>query len=83
MEPLHTRSGHQWMGRRSCYLELHDTETTLFFDHFRRGTTTLDLDYYITRTGQYQSGIATVQCEYAPEFGGYTKTYKLNIQTDK
>jgi len=78
LEPLRTRSGYQWTGTRGCYMELHDTETDIFFDWFRRGTTTIDLDYYITRTGQYQSGISTVQCDYAPEFGGYTHIYQLN-----
>ena len=80
MEPRQTRSGYQWMGTRGCYLELHDTETSIFFNHFRRGTTTIDLDYYITRTGQYQSGVVQTQCEYAPEFGGYSTIYKLKIE---
>ena len=80
MEPKQTRSGYQWMGTRGCYLELHDTETSIFFDHFRRGTTTIDLDYYITRTGHYQSGAVKAQCEYAPEFGGYSKIYKVKSE---
>ena len=79
LEPQRTHSGYQWTGTRGCYLELHDTHTDIFFDWFQRGTTTVDLEYYVTRSGTYQSGIATTQCEYAPEFGGYTKIYKLTI----
>jgi hypothetical protein len=79
LEPQLTRSGYRWTGTRGCYMELHDTETDIFFDWLRRGTTTLDLDYYITRAGRYQSGTATVQCDYAPEFGGYTHIYQINI----
>jgi hypothetical protein len=79
LEPQRTHSGYQWTGRRGCYLELHDTHTDIFFDWFQRGTTTVDLEYYVTRSGTYQSGIATTQCEYAPEFSGYTKIYKLTI----
>lgn len=78
LEPQRTRSGYQWTGTRGCYMEMHDTETCIFFDWFRRGTTTIDLDYYVTRSGRYQSGITTVQCDYAPEFGGYAHIYQLN-----
>ncbi|MBQ9642109.1 MAG: hypothetical protein IJV06_11220 [Bacteroidaceae bacterium] len=80
MESQRTRSGYQWTGTRGCYLELHDTHTDIFFDWFQRGTTTVDLDYYITRSGEYQSGTATTQCQYAPEFGGYTKAYKVKCK---
>ncbi|MBQ9363831.1 MAG: hypothetical protein IJT97_10515 [Bacteroidaceae bacterium] len=80
LEPQRTRSGYQWTGTRGCYLEIHDTHTDIFFDWFQRGTTTVDLEYYVTRTGLYQSGIATTQCEYAPEFGGYTKIYKVKSE---
>ena len=80
MESQRTRSGYQWTGTRGCYLELHDTHTDIFFDRFQRGTTTVDLDYYITRSGEYQSGTATTQCQYAPEFGGYTKAYKVKCK---
>ena len=83
LEPQRTHSGYQWTGTRGCYLELHDTHTDIFFDWFQRGTTTVDIEYYVTRSGLYQSGIATTQCEYAPEFGGYTKIYKLTVKSEK
>ena len=80
LEPVRTLSGYTWFGNRGGYLELHDTETDVFFDWFSRGTTTLDLDYYVTRSGLYHAGITTATCEYAPEFGGYAKTFSINVK---
>lgn len=80
LEPTGTLSGYTWFGNRGGYAELHDTETNVFFDSFTRGTTTLDLTYYVTRSGTYHSGISTATCEYAPEFGGYTKTFNLTVK---
>lgn len=72
LEPLRTLSGYQWMGGRGCYLEVHDAYINLFFDHFTRGTSTIDMEYYITRKGEYSTGMASVECSYAPEFGAHT-----------
>ena len=72
LEPLRSLSGYQYMGGRGCYLEVHDSYINLFFDKFTRGTTTIDMDYYIARDGEYNSGFATIECSYAPEFGAHT-----------
>lgn len=72
LESKRTLSGYQWMGDRGCYLSIHDSSYDLFFDWFTRGTTTIDMDFYVTRSGEYQHGIATVECEYAKQFGGHT-----------
>lgn len=72
LEPVRTVSGYQWMGGRGCYLEVHDSYINLFFDHFTRGTTTIDMEYYIARPGEYGTGYASIMCAYAPEFGAHT-----------
>ena len=36
----------------------------------RKGTYVIEYQVYVNRTGEYQTGIATVQSAYAPEFGG-------------
>jgi len=78
LEPLRTLSGYQWMGGRGCYLEVHDSYISLFFDKFTRGTTTIDMEYYIAREGEYNTGYANIECTYAPEFGGHTAGNILN-----
>ena len=79
LEPLNVHSGYQWLGGRGCYLEMHDSYATLFFDKFTRGTTTIDLEYYIAREGDYNPGFASIECTYAPEFGAHTSGRDIEI----
>lgn len=72
LEPLRQTSGYQWMGGRGAYLAMHDASADLFFDRFRKGTATLDLDFYVTRAGRYSLGVATIQCAYTPAFSGHS-----------
>lgn len=80
LEPLQVHSGYQWLGGRGCYLEVRDSQVTMFFDKFTRGTTTIDIDYYIARDGDYNSGYANIECTYAPEFGAHTSGDEINIK---
>ena len=79
-EPVNTRSGYQWLGTRSGYVSLHDTNTDVFFDSFPRGTTTIDVDFYVNRAGTYQIGVSTVECLYAKQFGGHTSGATVSVK---
>lgn len=37
----------------------------------------MEYPVYITHTGKFSAGIATVQCMYAPEFAAYSENVKL------
>ncbi len=71
-EPTRTRSGYQFFGSKGGYLSIHDDHLDLFFDTFTRGTATIDLEFYVNRTGTYKLGISTVECVYAKQFGAHT-----------
>ena len=83
LEPLRQLSGYQWMGGRGCYLSVHDSHFDMFFDWFTRGTSTLDMDYYVVREGLYEMGVSTVECAYAKQFGGHTKGLKVCVKSKK
>ncbi len=78
-EPTDQSSGYRWMNGRGGYVARHDASTDLFFDTFTKGTMTLDIDYYVTRTGEYLTGAATVQCAYAPEYAGHTGSISVKV----
>jgi hypothetical protein len=82
-EPLRHLSGYQNMGGRGCYLSIHDSHFDMFFDWFTRGTSTVDMDYSVVRSGSYQMGVSTVECVYAKQFGGHTEGSKVNVKNDK
>lgn len=72
MEPVNQLSGYQDLGGRGGYLAHHDAESDLFFDWFMKGSATVDLEFYVTRTGRYNQGIATLQSAYAPAFTAHS-----------
>ena len=77
LEPVRQLSGYQPLGGRSGYLSVRDVGFDVFFDKFTRGTSTVDVEYYIVREGAYEVGISTVECEYAKQFGGHTGGQKV------
>ncbi len=78
-EPTDQNSGYRWMKGRGGYLARHDASTDIFFDSFTKGTLTFDIDYFVTRTGEYLTGAASVQCAYAPEFAGHTGSFMVKV----
>lgn len=76
LEPVDQVSGYQW----GCYLETKDNLTNYFFDHLSKGTHVVETEYYIDRSGNYTSGIATVQCAYSPEFCGREGGKIINVK---
>ncbi len=80
LEPIKTHSGYQQLGGRYGYLALHDSSADFFFSKFLKGTATIDLDLYVTSTGNYSNGIVTVQCAYAPEFAGHSKGSRIFVK---
>ena len=80
LEPVKHLSGYQWMGGRGGYLSLHDASFDIFFDKFTRGTSTVDMEYYVVRSGTYEMGISTVECAYAKQFGGHTDGGKVSVK---
>ena len=72
MEPLQAVSGFRWGNGLGYYQATKDASTQFFIDQMRKGTYVIEYQVYVNRTGEYQTGIATVQSAYAPEFGGHT-----------
>lgn len=67
-EPIGVLSGYRWSNGFSYYIEIKDAATNFFFDHLGKGVYVLEHSYRITRGGTYETGLATMQCAYAPEY---------------
>ena len=77
LEPVNQLSGYQWgMG---CYVSPRDNATNFYFDRLSKGKHIVEMEYYVDRKGDYQSGTCTAECTYSPEFGGRTETYELKV----
>lgn len=77
LEPVNQLSGYQWS--IGCYVSPRDYATNFYFDRLSKGKHIVEMEYYVDRKGDYQSGTCTAECTYSPEFGGRTETYELKV----
>ena len=77
LEPVNQLSGYQWS--IGCYVSPRDHATNFYFDRLSKGMHIVEMEYYVDRKGDYQSGTCTAECTYSPEFGGRTETYELKV----
>lgn len=77
LEPVNQLSGYQWS--IGCYVSPRDHATNFYFDRLSKGKHIVEMEYYVDRKGDYQSGTCTAECTYSPEFGGRTETYELKV----
>ena len=77
LEPVNQLSGYQW--GIGCYVSPRDHATNFYFDRLSKGKHVVEMEYYVDRMGDYQSGTCTAECTYSPEFGGRTETYELKV----
>ncbi len=77
LEPVNQKSGYQW--GIGCYVSPRDYATNFYFDRLSKGKHIVEMEYYVDRKGDYQSGTCTAECTYSPEFGGRTEAYELRV----
>ena len=77
LEPVNQLSGYQW--GIGCYVSPRDYATNFYFDRLSKGKHIVEMEYYVDRKGDYQSGTCTAECTYCPEFGGRTEAYELRV----
>ncbi len=77
LEPVNQKSGYQW--GIGCYVSPRDHATNFYFDCLSKGKHIVEMEYYVDRKGDYQSGTCIAECTYSPEFGGRTETYELKV----
>ena len=77
LEPVNQLSGYQW--GIGCYVSPRDHATNFYFDRLSKGKHIVEMEYYVDRKGDYQSGTCTAECTYSPEFGGRTEAYELRV----
>lgn len=77
LEPVNQLSGYQ--RGIGCYVSPRDHATNFYFDRLSKGKHIVEMEYYVDRKGDYQSGTCIAECTYSPEFGGRTETYELKV----
>jgi uncharacterized protein YfaS (alpha-2-macroglobulin family) len=80
MEPVNVLSGYKWQDGLGYYESTKDASTNFFISHLRKGTYVFDYPVFITHTGVFSTGNASIQCMYAPEFVANSGGMKIRVE---
>jgi hypothetical protein len=79
-EPVNVLSGYRYQDGLGYYESTRDTATHFFMDYLSKGTYVFEYSTRIQHKGKYQTGIASIQCMYAPEFNSHSESFELEVQ---
>lgn len=79
-EPIGNLSGYCWNNGFGYYVDVKDASTHFFFDGLGKGLFVLEYSYRVGRAGSYESGLATIQSAYAPEFVSHSASMKVTVK---
>ncbi len=79
-EPVNVLSGYRFQDGLAYYETTRDTATHFFIDYLPKGTYVFEYSTRVQHRGEYQTGIAAIQCLYAPEFNSHSESLKLVVQ---
>lgn len=79
-EPIGSISGYRWNNGIGYYVDIKDASTNFFFDHIGKGVYVLEYSYRVSRSGTYETGLATMQCAYAPEYASHSASMTVEVK---
>lgn len=79
MEPVNVFSGYKWQDGLGYYESTKDVSSNFFIDHLRKGTYVFEYPMFITHSGFFSAGIASIQCMYAPEFTSHSEGIRIRV----
>lgn len=66
-EPVDQLPVYDWKEGIRSYRETRDSTTNIFISYLPKGSYVITYDVFVNNVGTYNSGIATAQCQYAPQ----------------
>ena len=78
-EPVDQLSGYRSEDRTWFYQETKDTQTNVFINSLNKGTHIIGYDVWVTNPGEFTSGIATIQCQYAPQLSAHSAGKMIQV----
>src|SRR5690606_9859146 len=80
MEPKDVLSEYKYTNKIGYYQSTKDISTNFFIDNLPKGTYVIEYISYANAKGTYSSGIASVQCMYAPEFAAHSQGEIIEVK---
>ena len=78
-EPLNVLSHYKFQDGLAYYESTRDTASHFFIDYLPKGVYVFEYSTRVFHKGAYQTGIAEIQCMYAPEFNSHSESLKLVV----
>jgi hypothetical protein len=79
-EPVNVLSGYRYQDGLAYYESTRDTASHFFIDFLPRGTYVFEYSSRVQHRGEYSSGVAEIQCLYAPEFNSHSASINLRVE---
>jgi uncharacterized protein YfaS (alpha-2-macroglobulin family) len=71
-EPVNVLSQYHYQDGLAYYESTRDTASHFFIDYLPKGTYVFEYSTRVQHRGRYQTGLAEIQCMYAPEFNSHS-----------
>jgi hypothetical protein len=78
-EPVSVISYYKYQDGLAYYESTRDTASHFFIDYLPKGTYVFEYSTRVQLRGEYQTGIAEIQCMYAPEFNSHSGSIRLTV----
>ncbi|MFM1770385.1 MAG: hypothetical protein RJA22_2914 [Verrucomicrobiota bacterium] len=79
-EPVNVLSGYRFQDGLAYYESTRDTASHFFIDYLPKGTYVFEYSTRVQLRGAYQTGVASIQCMYAPEFNSHSESIPLSVR---
>jgi hypothetical protein len=79
-EPVNVLSRYKYQDGVAYYESTRDTASHFFIDYLPKGTYVFEYSTRVQLRGQYQTGVAQIQCMYAPEFNSHSQSLPLTVK---
>jgi len=79
-EPVSVLSQYKWQDGLGYYETTRDTAGHWFFDRLPKGSYVFETTTRIVHHGRYQTGFASIECMYAPEFGAHSESIWIDAE---
>lgn len=79
-EPVNVISRYKRQDGLAYYESTRDAASHFFIDYLPKGTYVFEYSTRVQLKGRYQSGLAEIQCMYAPEFNSHSESIAIEVQ---
>src|SRR3989454_2297685 len=76
-EPVNVISQYKYQDGLAYYESTRDTASHFFIDYLPKGVYVFEYSTRVQLRGQYQTGVAQIQCMYAPEFNSHSESIPI------